>query len=355
VSLPYARGYDEIYLYMGLRPCVCGETEFDDRVSTTLTVDDRPAERFSGHCSGCRRFRQFTFAMPEELPELSFDIRYGGDEPSRLLDPGEWLGVAEMYTSSTEQGTPPGGLIDDDEITRAYYLLTSAVAALDEVLKFIPDGADAVPEGAFWSQAGHKMYEMMPDRFGRAGLERERERAQARVAEFEETYSSDGDDESADDGPRTTPDPATGWAPANRSEVTMANALADGDQRTYFRHVLTIPLFLPVPRAGWPTGTVPGWPPEECLTWSGEGRTFLLVFSSPAGLESVTGPEWMAGPPVSFHDVVAAVPDPTWWFAINPGLPIEAYLPPELVAPVAEGTVVLPVMPEDKERDAPDG
>lgn len=201
MALPYARGYDEIYLYMGLRPCVCGETEFDDRVSTTVTLDDQPAERFSGHCGGCGRFRQFTFAMPAELPDLSFDVRYGGDEPSRLLDPGEWLGVAELYTSSArlELGDPPGELTGDDEITRVYYLLTSTVAALDEVLKFVPEGAGAVPEGSFWSQAGRLVYEMMPDRFGRDGLTRAREQAQARVDEFEEKYGTDEEEEEPDD------------------------------------------------------------------------------------------------------------------------------------------------------------
>lgn len=195
MTLPYGRTYDEIFLYMGLRPCLCGETELDDQVSTSLTVDGGPAERFSGRCASCGRSRHFTFAISEEPPPLSFDVQYGGDEPSQLLDPGEWLGVAELYTSSVDAGTPDDGLADDEDITRAYYLLSSAAAALDEAVKFIPDGADQIPEGAFTSQAGRMIYEMMPERFTRAQLETERDRAHAQVREFADQYGTDDDED----------------------------------------------------------------------------------------------------------------------------------------------------------------
>ncbi|MFI5731868.1 hypothetical protein ACIA49_17220 [Kribbella sp. NPDC051587] len=47
---------------------------------------------------------------------------------------------------------------------------TRASAALDEVLKFIPDGADAVPREAFASELGRAVYDAGPDRFARAEL-----------------------------------------------------------------------------------------------------------------------------------------------------------------------------------------
>jgi hypothetical protein len=77
-------------------------------------------------------------------------------------------------------------------VIRTYYLLSSAVAATDEVLKFLPEGAPAVPETAFWSQAGRLVYESSPDRFTREGLVAGRDVSARRLAEFEERY---GDDE----------------------------------------------------------------------------------------------------------------------------------------------------------------
>lgn len=199
MALPYARTFDEIHLYLDLRPCICGETQFDDRTSTSVKVDGTAAERISGHCAGCGRQRQFTFEMPPGTPEISFDIRYGkGDAPSRLLDPGEWLGVSELYTVAAEEQLRELDPNDDDQITRTYYLLSSAAAAVDEVIKFLPDGSDEVPEGAFWSQAGRLVFETSPERFGRDRLLEERNDIRARVADYERRYSSQDDSASAE-------------------------------------------------------------------------------------------------------------------------------------------------------------
>jgi hypothetical protein len=201
MNLPYARTFDEVYLYLDLRPCVCGATDLDERITSSVDVDGRPAERVSGHCGSCGRSRQFTFEMPAGPPDVSFEVQYGkGDEPSRLIDCGEWLGVSELYSSAAEQHLEGlGDEPDDEDLTRGYYLLTSALAALDEVIKFLPAGADEVPEGAFWSPAGRMVYENATERFGRDGLTDEREALRARVADFERRYGSSDDDTSDDD------------------------------------------------------------------------------------------------------------------------------------------------------------
>lgn len=199
MALPYARTFDEIHLYLDLRPCICGETQFEDRSSTSVTVDGTRAERISGHCAGCGRRRQFTFEMPPGTPEISFDIRYGkGDEPSRLLDAGEWLGVSELYAVAAEEQLRELDPNDDDQVTRTYYLLSSASAAIDEVIKFLPDNAAEIPEGAFWSQAGRLVFETSPERFGRDRLVEERDDIRARVADYERRYSSQDDSASAE-------------------------------------------------------------------------------------------------------------------------------------------------------------
>ncbi|GAA4215178.1 hypothetical protein [Actinocatenispora rupis] len=198
MSLPYARTFDEIYLYLDLRPCVCGETQLDERVSTSVVVDGEPAERISGQCASCGRPRQFTFRMPPGPPEVSFEISYGGDEPSRLLDPGEWLGVSELYGVAADEQTRDLDPADDEAVTRAYYLLASSLAAVDEVLKFLPAGAAEVPEGAFWSQAGRMVYETSAERFERDRLTAERAEIADRVAEFEQRYGASDDADAPD-------------------------------------------------------------------------------------------------------------------------------------------------------------
>jgi hypothetical protein len=100
MSYPYARTFDEAYLYMELRPCVCGEPEFD-KTTASVIEDQTTVHRYSGNCPNCGRARQFTFRMPDEPPRISFDMVYGwGDEPSRLLDPGEWLAVADLFEAN---------------------------------------------------------------------------------------------------------------------------------------------------------------------------------------------------------------------------------------------------------------
>src|SRR5213083_2466686 len=152
MSYPYARTFDEAYLYMELRPCVCGETEFD-RESVSSVVDGVPVERYSGQCPTCGRRRQFTFRFPTEPQKITFDMHYGwGSEPSRLLDPGEWLGVADVFEANARAELGSGDITGDDQLTAIFYLLSSAAAATEEVLKFLPAGADRIPEDAFRSQ-----------------------------------------------------------------------------------------------------------------------------------------------------------------------------------------------------------
>jgi hypothetical protein len=189
MSLPVARTFDEIFLFMELRPCVCGETRFEDRTSATVTVAGAPAERFTGRCAGCGRPRQFTFRLPDSAPTVSPEVRYGPDGlPSSLLDAGEWLGVSELYELGAREELDELDPGDEARVTRAYYLLTSARAALDEVVKFLPDGADAVPEGAFWSQPGRLVYEATPDRFTRERLSTDRAELRDRIANTVERY-----------------------------------------------------------------------------------------------------------------------------------------------------------------------
>ena len=132
-----ARSAHEAHLYMDLQPCGCGQGRFP-RGATVLTLPDGElARRYAGPCEGCGTTREFLFRLPAGPVEVEQGFRYGGTEPSRLIDAGEWLWVAENHA----RGVPAGvaGLPEADR-RRCRLRLTAAVAALDEVVKFVPAG-----------------------------------------------------------------------------------------------------------------------------------------------------------------------------------------------------------------------
>lgn len=128
------------------------------------------------------------------------------------------------------------------------------------------------------------------------------------------------------------------WEPATHVERMMGRALAEADQAAYFRCVLTMPLYLPVTG-----GRSAGWPPEEWLTFTAGARTSVLVFSSPGALRFLLGDAVTARPAVRFGELVDAVPDPLWWLALDPALPIGSHFAPEMVSRAADGLLVLAV------------
>jgi hypothetical protein len=138
----------EAHLYVDLRPCDCGETRFERAATVVQLPDGDLGRRYAGDCAGCGRAREFVFRLPDE--PLAEPAGFGGSEPSHLLDPGEWLWVAERFAA--------GGR------------LAAAADAVEEVLKFAPPGAVEVPGGAVRSRLGLAVYARGPDRFRVAAL-----------------------------------------------------------------------------------------------------------------------------------------------------------------------------------------
>jgi hypothetical protein len=159
MELPVARTRDEAHLYLDLRPCECGsaETEWDSGV---VAVGSSMGTAYSGTCSACGAEREFVFALPErEVVPEGFPT-FGGPEPSQLLDAGEWLWVADMTA----------GNVPRDDPDAAFRALAIAIAAVEEIVKFIPDGQDEAPDQAFWSERGARMRAEEPGRFRRERL-----------------------------------------------------------------------------------------------------------------------------------------------------------------------------------------
>ncbi|MBQ0902638.1 SseB family protein [Micromonospora sp. U21] len=129
----------------------------------------------------------------------------------------------------------------------------------------------------------------------------------------------------------------TEWEPATEAEVAMRDALRANDQELYFRLLSRTDLLLPV-SAPAPSGQAPpGWG-----TWTTGGRTHVLAFTSAAALRTCLGEHSGSNRRIPFTDLAVGWPNHEWWLAVNPGLPVEGYLPAWFVAQLSRGDVRLP-------------
>jgi hypothetical protein len=155
---PLARTSAEARLFMDFTPCeACGHLGFSG-VHATALIDGAVHSTYTGRCPNCGTERRFVFRVPEDLRlPGEHEIEFGGETPSELLDPADWLTIADLASRRA-----PAPDADD---------LRLAAAAVDEVIKFVPPGADAVPGEAFRSDAGRAKYARDPGRFRRRRLE----------------------------------------------------------------------------------------------------------------------------------------------------------------------------------------
>src|SRR3954453_19120870 len=129
----------------------------------------------------------------------------------------------------------------------------------------------------------------------------------------------------------------TEWEPATDAEVAMRNALRTDDQESYFRILAGVDLLLPV-SADALAGLAPlGWG-----TWSTGGRTHVLAFTSPSALQACLADYTGSARRVPYAELADTWPNLEWWLAVNPGLPIEGYLPAWFVAQLSRGDLRLP-------------
>ncbi|MEE6261249.1 SseB family protein [Plantactinospora sonchi] len=129
----------------------------------------------------------------------------------------------------------------------------------------------------------------------------------------------------------------TEWEAATETEAAMRDALRAGDQELYFRMLARTDLLLPV-SADALAGRAPmGWG-----TWTTGGRTHVLAFTSATSLQACLAESAGSFRRTAYTELAGAWPNPEWWLAVNPGLPIEGYLPAWFVSQLGRGDVRLP-------------
>jgi len=161
-----ARTNAEAHLYMELHPCACGMAAFD-RKNKLVLRKGRLLSVYDGACSDCGQGRNFEFALADELILTRGGVVYGGADPSTIIGPGEFLSIADSRARRIP-GSPVG--LDSAQREACRYLLEEAAAAIDEVLKFVPAGADAAPLERLISTVCKNLYAEEPGRFRRARL-----------------------------------------------------------------------------------------------------------------------------------------------------------------------------------------
>ncbi len=161
-----ARTLDEAYAYLELT-LPAGESWLDfERFSTVERVGDGYLLRFVGGDEGTVEVAVATRPDPDDT-ELTF-----GSGPSTLIDPGQWYLIECGYAGMAQAGLDrlAGGLPDEETYQAIYRAFDSARAAVQEIGKFLPYDADAVPAAACWTGQGRSAYLARPGAFRRDRL-----------------------------------------------------------------------------------------------------------------------------------------------------------------------------------------
>ena len=164
-----ARSHNEAMAYVVLRACrACGEQirEIEDELAEH---GDAVLTEYTTTCQRCGNTDTYRFRLPRQDPGSSgTELRYGGAEPSKIVDAGEWLAFADRV--ATGGPVSPAGL-SPTECAQAASAMAAAAAAVAEVVKFIPPGEDRVPLTAIWTARGRSEFAREPGRMRRARME----------------------------------------------------------------------------------------------------------------------------------------------------------------------------------------
>lgn len=147
---------------MSLHPCQCGESAMTDVGQGLFQTEQGVGDEHHGVCAGCGRNRRFVFRVPSMLPRAP--DRYGGSDPSQIIDAGEWRAISLAYMGKLDHVR--------DDVDQMREVLQGALAAYQEMLKFIPPGEQQMPDSAFFTERGRRVRaDERPGSFTRLFLE----------------------------------------------------------------------------------------------------------------------------------------------------------------------------------------
>jgi len=153
----------ERYFYLMTLKCnSCGSGPFEF-VSKEQSPDEK-IDIWYVRCRKCQHGRRLMFDRTsllietEEFTENQLPIVNPSDNPSRLLDVGQWIAIFQAIISAASQQS------DKREIQRLGY---EATLALEEAIKFYTQDSDLPPKEAMWTEGTKQQFKEHPEIFER--------------------------------------------------------------------------------------------------------------------------------------------------------------------------------------------
>ncbi len=147
---------------MATRCSICGHGRLVLKHQRTDT--DRGDVQVDAHCGECNQTVVLTFQLADDAPLPDRDDLYPiinpTDEPSQLLDVGQWITLFRVILEAASKET------DKIEARRLGY---EAAQCLEEALKFYDDN-DLPPESAIFTDATRSRMRDVPHQFSRTHL-----------------------------------------------------------------------------------------------------------------------------------------------------------------------------------------
>lgn len=170
-----AHSLAEAYLYLTATPCsACGQGPLEGADAQRVNdadAEDHPAVltawRIKAACAACGDVATVVFQLPDASIE---DTEVHGatvhinptQEPSRILDVGQWIVLFRMNTEAASQ---------EKDKTQVRRLGLAAAQCLEEALKFYDDPAnDLPPSEAAFTVATRERLRRAPQQFSRRRL-----------------------------------------------------------------------------------------------------------------------------------------------------------------------------------------
>ncbi|MCH7595838.1 MAG: hypothetical protein IID35_04685 [Planctomycetes bacterium] len=162
-----AHSLAEAYLYVMVSPCEsCGNGPlYGGEACGVETPGGSWSTNLPGTCGACGATISITFQLasrPEEEASADAASINSTDEPSRIIDVGQWLTLFRMITEAATR--------EDDKV-QVRHLGMEAAQCLDEALKFYDDeGNDLPPSDAIFVESSRLRFEDNPGQFSRRRL-----------------------------------------------------------------------------------------------------------------------------------------------------------------------------------------
>ncbi len=179
------RGSAELRRWAAKHPCACGHADVESlRYRVGNLPDGRVLAQLHGTCPSCGRPRRITsWLLRDEMPPLMDFHLEPFAEPSRLIGPHEFLAIVLRADLDADPD-----MIDVPTLDEQYPLNARALEGINELAKFLPDGADEIPDAAYQGDGWPAARAEQPECYTRAWIERTR----ARLVEQRARYEANG-------------------------------------------------------------------------------------------------------------------------------------------------------------------